>query len=272
MQVSYHWRRNGLRLTDDTDISGVHAATLTISNAQVDDVGRYTVLVSNELGSVESVSAQLAINKLYQSITFAALADRGFTTDPITLTATSDSGLDPSFTVVSGPATISGDELTLTGTGTVVVRASQAGSANYLAAEPVDRSFTVTSNAQSWLSNYFTEAELGDTNISGPTADPDGDGLTNLLEYALGLDPRDTDTTGLPEMSTTATDWVYTYTRPVDRDDITYAVEISSDLSGWSTTGITHELVSSSGGTQTWRATVPLSSGDNVFFRLKIVQ
>jgi hypothetical protein len=59
------------------------------------------------------------------------------------LSATVNSGLDVSFSIVSGPATVSANTLALTGLGTVVVRASQAGSDNYNAAEPVDQNFTV---------------------------------------------------------------------------------------------------------------------------------
>jgi len=41
-----------------------------------------------------------------------------------------------------------------------------------------------------WRREHFTEEELDDPNISGPDADPDGDGIPNLLEYAMGLDPK----------------------------------------------------------------------------------
>ncbi len=41
-----------------------------------------------------------------------------------------------------------------------------------------------------WLTTYFSRAELGSINISGDEADPDRDGLTNLMEYALGSDPK----------------------------------------------------------------------------------
>jgi hypothetical protein len=130
-------------------------------------------------------------------------------------------------------------------------------------------SFTVGVVFQSWLSDYFNESELLDANLSGPTADPDGDGLPNLIEYALGLDPKSTDTAGLPEVTTTATDWVYTYTRPIDRADITYAVEMSTDLFSWTIT-LTPTFVSASGDVETWQATYPLSSAANAFFRVKI--
>lgn len=40
-----------------------------------------------------------------------------------------------------------------------------------------------------WLHAYFTPAQLADSTITGPNADPDGDGVPNLLEYAFNLDP-----------------------------------------------------------------------------------
>lgn len=41
-----------------------------------------------------------------------------------------------------------------------------------------------------WTETHFSSAERADETVSGAEADPDGDGLTNLLEYALGGDPR----------------------------------------------------------------------------------
>lgn len=56
---------------------------------------------------------------------------------PVMLNATASSGLPVSYAVVSGPATISGNTLTFTGTGPVTVRASQSGSATVAAADGV---------------------------------------------------------------------------------------------------------------------------------------
>ncbi|WP_266366666.1 M4 family metallopeptidase [Tellurirhabdus rosea] len=81
--------------------------------------------------------------KKTQTITFAELKDRYLSSDPVTLTATASSGLPVSFSVVSGPATISGNKLTMKGGGKVVVRATQAGNEQYQAATPVERSFNV---------------------------------------------------------------------------------------------------------------------------------
>jgi YD repeat-containing protein len=63
---------------------------------------------------------------------------------PITLTATASSGLPVTFSVLSGPATVSGSTLTITGAGTVVVAANQAGNSNYAAAAQVTQTITVT--------------------------------------------------------------------------------------------------------------------------------
>lgn len=40
-----------------------------------------------------------------------------------------------------------------------------------------------------WQHLYFTPTQLADATVSGPAADPDGDGVGNLLEFAFNLDP-----------------------------------------------------------------------------------
>jgi bacillolysin len=57
------------------------------------------------------------------SINFAAISDKFADSPPITLSATASSNETVAFKVISGPATVSGNKLTITGAGTVVVRA-----------------------------------------------------------------------------------------------------------------------------------------------------
>jgi len=78
-----------------------------------------------------------------QTITFPQPAAPAYAGTSVTLTATDSSGLPVTYTVVSGPATVSYTTLTYTGVGTVVVEANQAGDAAYLAATPVQRTITV---------------------------------------------------------------------------------------------------------------------------------
>jgi hypothetical protein len=78
-----------------------------------------------------------------QTITFGPLGNKTYGDAPFGLSATASSGLPVSFSVLSGPAVITNTTLTITGAGTVVVRASQAGNSTYAAAPNVDQSFTV---------------------------------------------------------------------------------------------------------------------------------
>lgn len=78
-----------------------------------------------------------------QLISFPPIGEQ-VSTNVITLTASASSGLPVTFTVVSGPATLSdGTTLTMTGTGMVSVVASQAGNANWNAAPDVTNTFRV---------------------------------------------------------------------------------------------------------------------------------
>ena len=64
---------------------------------------------------------------------FPATLSLSTTQSPYALPATTSAGLTLTYSVASGPATVSGDSLTLTGAGTVVVNASQAGNSTYAA-------------------------------------------------------------------------------------------------------------------------------------------
>jgi hypothetical protein len=118
-------------------------------------------------------------SKTNQAITFGALTNRTYGDPPFAVSATASSGLPVSFSILSGPATISGTNVTITNTGTVTIRASQAGNANYNAAPNVDQSFTVFSppsigvalSAQSlvlsWPTNIAGFSLLTTTNLAG---------------------------------------------------------------------------------------------------------
>jgi DNA-binding beta-propeller fold protein YncE len=84
------------------------------------------------------------INKASQAITFEPLADKMESDTPFNLSAEASSGLPVTFSIVSGPATLAANTLTLTGSGVVRVKATQAGDANYEPALEVFQSFNVT--------------------------------------------------------------------------------------------------------------------------------
>ncbi len=123
----------------------------------------------------------------------------------------------------------------------------------------------------SWQAANFTPEELADPALSDAQANPAGDGFTNLLKYALGLDPHTAIAAG-PELTQTAGDWVFTYVRPASRPDLTYAVESSTNLTAWNQTANPAVLISTdeSSGLQVWRATIPKSAGATLFVRLRV--
>ena len=80
-----------------------------------------------------------------QTIIFPPIASHTFGDAFITLDAAASSGLPVTFSVVSGPATLSSSNvLNLTGAGTVTVQANQPGNSSYNPAPSTNVSFTVT--------------------------------------------------------------------------------------------------------------------------------
>ena len=155
--------------------------------------------------------------------------------------------------------------------GTTTVTASAVDAAG----NSTSRTFNVTVTAGSfstWAGRNFTVAELANPSISGPDATPAGDGLTNLMKYALGLPPKTPSVTGII-FEKAAASWRFTYTRPAYRPDIVYAVEVTTDPTGatWTTSGVSHTLVSP-GDPETWRAEVAPDPARALFLRLKVVQ
>jgi hypothetical protein len=87
-----------------------------------------------------------------QVIAFAPPAKANYPGPPIPLEATATSGLPVGFTVLSGPASLSGSLLSLTGTGPVAVQASQAGNTLWLPAAPVIA--TINAGAPSSIARF----------------------------------------------------------------------------------------------------------------------
>jgi hypothetical protein len=115
---------------------------VTYTNVTV-DAGGSKQLTATAAGLTSAVSAVFSINQATQTISFSALTNKTYGDPAFALNASASSGLPVSFSVVSGPATITDDMLTIVGAGTVVVRASQAGDVTWSAAAPVDRSLEI---------------------------------------------------------------------------------------------------------------------------------
>ncbi len=121
----------------------------TISGSTVTLTGAGTVVLQasqaaagNFAAGTQTASFSVATES--QSIAFTAPASPvSYGVAQIALSASASSGLAVTLSVLSGPASISGSTLTITGAGTVVVAANQAGNTNYAPAAQVTQSIVV---------------------------------------------------------------------------------------------------------------------------------
>jgi hypothetical protein len=115
--------------------------------------------------------------------------------------------------------------------------------------------------------SYTSEASAADA------ADPDGDGVSNLLEYALGTAPNSSGV--MPAvLALNGANLEYTYTRSTAAKDngVTYQIEWSETLEAgsWSTETVTQQITSTEGALETVKASVPAGTGGKRFLRLRV--
>jgi CSLREA domain-containing protein len=126
-------------------------------NRSVDGNGDGTATV--DIGSYESSGS--TNGKANQAIGFGPLANKTLGDPPFPVSANASSGLPVTLSVLSGPATISDNTVTITGAGTVTIRAAQAGDSNYNAAANVDQSFTVTRATTTSVTSSVNPSDFG---------------------------------------------------------------------------------------------------------------
>jgi hypothetical protein len=128
-----------------------------------------------------------------------------------------------------------------------------------------------------WKLAKFSEAERLNEAISGNEADPENDGFTNLMEYALGLEPKlHADPVRLPGVIMESDYLALKYRRPVNgRPGLSYTVQVGGNLSTWASgpTATTPVGITPNGdGTETVivRDNVPVSGEGQRFIRLQV--
>jgi hypothetical protein len=133
-------------------ITGTGTVTLSASQAAA---GNYAAATATTGFQVSAETPTLA---------FAAIPAHTYGDTPFTVTATSASSGAVTYTVTSGPATISGGTITIVGTGTVTLQASQAAAGNYAAATATT-SFNVTTTIPA-ISFAVSSHTYGDTSFA----------------------------------------------------------------------------------------------------------
>ena len=116
-----------------------------------------------------------------------------------------------------------------------------------------------------WKNTWFT-AEERSAGLADDPADPDGDGLANLAEYALGTNPREF-TPPWP-CASDAAGLSITFTRPAGLPGIHYFAEASGDLVNWSP-ALLEVLENDTAETVRAREPLPTGSSRPLFLRLR---
>jgi len=151
------------------------------------NAGSYTVVATvNDATYTGTATDTLVIAKANQIITFDPQSDKVVGDAPFPVSATVDSGLTPTFSIASGPATISGSTVTITGTGTISITASQAGDANHLPAS-ASQQILVTAVGSTNYTPYTFTTFAGSPAIRG-SADGTGSAASFASPFYVAVD------------------------------------------------------------------------------------
>jgi hypothetical protein len=137
---------------------------------------------------------------------------------------------------------------------------------------------TVLNQSQSWRQQNFG-ADAGNEAIAGDDADPDGDGVPNLLERAFGGNPNASEQQQslLPATDNTAPLLSITYRKAKAATDLVLTVQESPGLSpaSWTTATGTSEVLNaadSASPVQIIRFTAPAGSATKKFLRVQVTR
>ena len=277
-QPTYQWYRNG------TVITGGTGATYTLPSATGGDKGAtFNVLVTNGAGSVTSGTVALNVNLQTPASVNITQPSNGAVVLP-----------DPSMQIwvnTWSPGTITKlayfQDNTKLGetTGATVWNWPNMTSGTYkLTVQATDDQGQTTTSAAvtvtivkpltfaSWASNNSLNGAM-----ALDTASPAKDGISNLMKYALGLNPNQrslsvTDGTnpGMPRVAVAGNNLTLLYQKDTTKTDLTYTVETSTDLTTWSTTNVTETEQSINGAIANMIDSVPMGANKKIFIRLKV--
>ena len=125
-----------------------------------------------------------------------------------------------------------------------------------------------------WGQQHFTVQERTDPLVSGETADPDHDGIMNLVEFALLLDPRNPDREGLPQAGFVVDQddlfVTLTFRKRQGVSGLSYRIDSSDDLENWRTQVVQEVLLTSDAEKDVVMVLLPVTSDERKFIRLSI--
>lgn len=139
--------------------------------------GTYSVTTraTDNLGATSSSApVSITVGKSDQTIAFDLIADKTYEDTPFSINASSSSGLPVSFIVISNVATVSANMVTITGAGSVSIRADQAGNDSFNPAPAVTRSFNVAKASATITLSNLSQTYDGAPKAATATTNPAG--------------------------------------------------------------------------------------------------
>jgi pimeloyl-ACP methyl ester carboxylesterase len=143
-------------------------------------------------------------------------------------------------------------------------------------------SFTLFDTPATWKTSEFTPADMFDPQVSGDLASPANDGISNLMKYALDLNPYTPSAQSLPQVSTmmtgSGTFLTLTYSQYKFASGITLVPEVSQDMVTWQSGPTVTSVVSTTdnpdGVTQAVvvQDLIPVSPSGRNFMRLEVTE
>jgi hypothetical protein len=280
LAMTYQWFKNSVA------ISGATGASYTIATVSAADAGSYSVAVTDPAGTVTTASVALTVNTPPQinsgnAAIFTATQSGSFTVQ-------ASGNPNPTFSATGLPAwaaldsttgVLSGTPPSVTGSPFVITIAASNG-----ISPAATQSFTLTVRwtFATWQSVKFGTSAT-DSSIAGPLADPNGNGILNLLEYALGGDPLSTSpTVSLPTVTTVVSlsdgQPHLTLTAKLDPNasGVTVSGQVSSDLHTWNSgtnyVQVVSDVTFAGVRTLTLQDALPMSSSNQRWMRLSVSQ
>jgi hypothetical protein len=133
-------------------------------------------------------------------------------------------------------------------------------------------------NYASWVASRFSASQRTDGVSATPGADPDGDGRSNLLEYAQGTDPNTPDTQAAFRASIESGQFQIQYRRRKTASDLNFvllgagsATETWSPVAGGEFSALASQPTESSDiEWATLQANQPIANSTNRYYRLRV--